>query len=204
MTTDVTNTGLGSHDALYEQPPPWDIVAPQPALAEVLGTVRAGARLLDAGCGTGEHALHAAAQGATATGVDLSEVALDRARAKASARGLPAQFLNADVFELAALALRFDVVVDSLVLHGFPDADRIRYLASVASVLEAGGRMFVLCFAEEPPGPGRRPHALTPAQIRAAFTEDWRLDALDPVRITSALPELPDGLRGWRLTATRT
>src|ERR1039458_5240791 len=50
-------------DASYAGTPPWDIGRPQPAflaLAEA-GTIRG--RVLDVGCGTGEHALMAASMG---------------------------------------------------------------------------------------------------------------------------------------------
>ena len=55
---------------LYASPPPWDIGRPQPAF---LGLARAGlirGRVLDAGCGTGEHTLMAAGLGLDATGAD--------------------------------------------------------------------------------------------------------------------------------------
>jgi SAM-dependent methyltransferase len=57
---------------LYTTAPPWDIGRPQPAFA---GLARAGAirgRVLDAGCGTGEHALMAAGSGQDATGIDIT------------------------------------------------------------------------------------------------------------------------------------
>ena len=57
-------------DASYAGTPPWDIGRPQPAflaLAEA-GTIRG--RVLDVGCGTGEHALMAASMGLEATGID--------------------------------------------------------------------------------------------------------------------------------------
>lgn len=192
-----------AHDALYATRPPWDTGHPQPALAALAeaGVIRG--RVLDAGCGTGEHALLAAALGCEATGVDLSEAALKRARAKAAERGLAARFVRCDLFELAALGGRFDVVLDSLVFHGFHGQQRARYLDCVASVLEPGGRMFVLCFAQEPPGRPGRVHRVTPEQIETAFADRWRLDAIDTVTITSALETLPDGLRGWRASVTR-
>ena len=44
--------------------------------------------VLDAGCGTGEHALFYAARGHEAWGVDMVPAAIDKARAKAAGRGL--------------------------------------------------------------------------------------------------------------------
>lgn len=193
----------GGHDALYAARPPWEIAGPQPALATLAEAGLVRGRVLDAGCGTGEHALLAAALECDAIGVDLSEAALDQARAKAAERALAARFIRRDLFDLAALGERFDVVLDSLVLHGFHGEQRTRYVDAVASVLDPGGRMFVLCFAEEPPNRPGRVHKVTPAEIRTAFTTGWRIDAIDAVTVVSALESLPDGLRGWRASLTR-
>ena len=47
-------------------------------------------QVLDVGCGTGEQTLLAASSGAEALGVDVSPLALEQARGKAAARGIPA------------------------------------------------------------------------------------------------------------------
>lgn len=202
--TPPVEAGLeGGHDALYAVRPPWEIAGPQPALAALFEAGLIRGRVLDAGCGTGEHALLAAARGCDALGVDLSEAALEQARTKAAERGLTARFVRRDLFELDGLGERFDVVLDSLVFHGFRGEQRARYVDAVASVLDPGGRMFVLCFAEEPPGRPGRVHKVTPAQIQAAFATGWRVDAIDAVTVASALESLPNGLRGWRASVTR-
>src|SRR5712671_4086621 len=84
------------------QPPPWDIGRPQPRFAALAGTGALRGRLLDCGCGTGEHALMAAAEGATVVGVDLSSYAIEQARRKAETRGLSVRFETADVLQLPA------------------------------------------------------------------------------------------------------
>jgi SAM-dependent methyltransferase len=71
-------------------PAPWDIGQPQPAFARLARQGLLTGRLLDAGCGTGEQTLLAASSGADALGVDVSPLAIERARGKAAARGVPA------------------------------------------------------------------------------------------------------------------
>jgi methyl halide transferase len=60
---------------------PWDSDEPDPALVATVeaGTIPAG-RALEVGCGTGTNALWLAAHGFNALGVDVSPLAIDRAR----------------------------------------------------------------------------------------------------------------------------
>ena len=53
---------------MYATTPPWDIGRPQPAFLELAETGSLRGRVLDVGCGTGEHALMAAGLGRPATG----------------------------------------------------------------------------------------------------------------------------------------
>jgi 2-polyprenyl-3-methyl-5-hydroxy-6-metoxy-1,4-benzoquinol methylase len=104
--------GRSEEPDLYASPPPWDIGRPQPAF---LGLARAGlirGRVLDAGCGTGEHTLMAAGLGLDATGVDLAASALRAAERKARDRRLTARFLRRDARRLAHLGEYFDTVLD--------------------------------------------------------------------------------------------
>ena len=56
--------------------------------------------MLDAGCGTGENALHVASLGLSVLGVDVAETALAIAREKADDRGIEVEFAAADAFHL--------------------------------------------------------------------------------------------------------
>jgi 2-polyprenyl-3-methyl-5-hydroxy-6-metoxy-1,4-benzoquinol methylase len=82
----------------YAGSPPWDIGKPQPAFEaaadKVVGSV------LDAGCGTGEHALFFAARGHAVTGFDFLEEPIAAARRKAAARSLIVKFLVKDALKL--------------------------------------------------------------------------------------------------------
>src|SRR6266700_6635446 len=82
-----STTPRGPED-LYTSPPPWDIGRPQPAFLSLAEAGALRGRVLDAGCGTGEHALMAAGTGLDATGIDLAPTAIRLARQKAAARNL--------------------------------------------------------------------------------------------------------------------
>src|SRR5687767_12087122 len=109
--------------------PPWDIGEPQPAFAALAERGGLRGRVLDVGCGTGEHALLAAGLGLEAVGVDAARLAIESARGKARARGLDARFVLGDVLELPHLVEGvFHTVIDSAVFHVFSDEARPRYV----------------------------------------------------------------------------
>jgi SAM-dependent methyltransferase len=153
-------------------PPPWDIGQPQPAFARLAGQGLLTGQLLDAGCGTGEQTLLAASSGADALGVDVSPLAVERARGKAVARGIKARFEVADALSLGELGLSFDTVIDSGLFHVFNDDSRARYVASLASVLRPGGRLYLMCFSDRQPGTFG-PRRVTQDELRAAFGDGW-------------------------------
>ena len=167
-------------DAVYaaDTPAPWDIGRPQPAFTRLAGRGLLGGRVLDAGCGTGEHALLAAAHGADATGVDLSPRAIGRARAKAAGRGLTARFEVADALSLDGLGLTFDRVIDSGLFHVFDDADRARYVTSLASVLASGGTCYLMCFSDRQPGTFG-PRRVSRDELIAAFSDGWAVTGIE-------------------------
>jgi SAM-dependent methyltransferase len=83
--------------------------------------VRAGTSLLDVATGTGHVAAAAAARGAHAVGIDISEEMLARAR-----RMYPrVDFLRADAESLPFEDCAFDVVVAAFLLHHVPSPERV-------------------------------------------------------------------------------
>lgn len=69
-----------------------------------------GCKLLDVACGSGQLALMAAKDGIEVTGVDIAGNLVERARARAQAEGLTAQFEEADAEALPFDDATFDVV----------------------------------------------------------------------------------------------
>jgi SAM-dependent methyltransferase len=175
------STPSESWDGSYaaSEPPPWDIGRPQPAFARLADAGLLRGRVLDPGCGTGEHTLLAAARGADALGVDISPLAIERARAKAAARGVTARFEVADALSLGELGLAFDTAIDSGVFHVFDDTDRARYVVSLASVLQPGGSLYLMCFSEHEPG-DVGPRRVRQDELRSAFREGWDVTEIVP------------------------
>ena len=159
-------------------PPPWDIGRPQPAFLRLAGQGLLAGHVLDAGCGTGEHTLLAASSGADALGIDGSSLAIERARGKAAERGIEARFEVADALSLADLGLSFEVVIDSGLFHVFDDDSRARYVASLASVLRPGGRLYLMCFSDRQPGE-LGPRRVSQDELRAAFSQGWTVGSIE-------------------------
>lgn len=188
-------------DALYTGKPPWDIDRPQPAFVALAEAGAVQGRVLDVGCGTGEHALMAAGLGLEATGVDLAAAAIEVAEAKGRQRGVAARFLLWDALQLASLGERFDTVLDCGLFHIFEDADRPVFVDNLRAVTPAGGRYFMLCFSEHQPGDWG-PRRVTQDEIRASFAHGWQVDSIEPSTIDITID--PNGAQAWLAALTRT
>ena len=192
----------GGPDDLYRSRPPWDIGRPQGAFRALADAGAIQGRVLDVGCGTGEHVLMCAGLGLDATGVDLAAPALRGAEEKARGRGRTARFLHQDARELAGLGESFDTVLDCGLFHSFGAEDRAVYVRSLRAVLAPGGRYFMLCFSDrQPDGDWPWVHRVTRTEIATAFTDGWRVDSIEPATI-EIIPD-PDGIRAWLAAVTR-
>ena len=86
----------------------WTGLVNDVVLAEVPGLTPG--RALDVGCGEGADAIWLAREGWDVTGLDVSEVALDRARDAAAAAGVDVTWLLADLADDPTAGTTFDLV----------------------------------------------------------------------------------------------
>ncbi len=194
-------------DASYHDgPAPWDIGHPQPAIARLASAGGFAGAVLDAGCGTGEHALLVASLGLPVLGVDVAPTALAMAREKAARRkaqnpAIEVEFALADALHLERLGRTFQTVLDCGLFHTFDSDERSAYVASLASVTEHDGTLYVLCFSDGAPDTG--PHPIRQEELPAAFNpaSGWHIAALSPDRIHTRFHA--HGAPAWFVTIQR-
>ena len=104
----------------------------------------AGKRVLEIGVGMGADFLRWARAGATATGVDLTERAVELTRQRLQSEGLDADLRIADAENLPFPDGSFDIVYSWGVLHHTPDPARA--LAEAQRVVAPGGELRVMLY----------------------------------------------------------
>ncbi|HJZ54072.1 MAG TPA: class I SAM-dependent methyltransferase, partial [Gemmataceae bacterium] len=129
------------------------------------------------------------------------EEAIRRAQAKAADRDLAVEFLDEDALTLTEWGERFATALDCGLFHVFSDADRRRYVAGLAHVLEPGGRLFLMTFSDAEPGTDG-PRRVLRQELYDAFADGWEVESVEPcqIEITPAFTEVKfseGGPKGW-------
>jgi len=152
--------------------------------------LRAGERVLDVAAGNGNATLAAARRWADVTSTDYVPTLLERARARASAEGLPVRFEQADAESLPYGDASFDVVLSTFGVMFTPNQEQAA--AELARVCKAGGRiglanwtpssfvgeLFKLLGRYVPPPAGIRSPALWGTEDRLRELFGTRLDSI--------------------------
>jgi SAM-dependent methyltransferase len=126
-------------------------------LVEVVESMSPG-RALDLGCGEGADALWLAEHGWQVTAVDISQTALDRAAAEATAHNLADRidFQQRDLTD-GFPGGQFDLV-SAQFLHSTVPMDRAKLLRRAAGAVAPGGTLLVVDHAAPPPWASKLHH----------------------------------------------
>lgn len=185
-------------DAYQTHTAPWVIGEPQPAIVALEQTGRIRGKVLDPGCGLGEHTILLTALDYDVLGIDFAPSAVAQARANAEAKGVPARFEVADATDLGDRPA-YDAVVDSALFHLFGDDDRERYVRSLHAVVRSGGLVHVLALSDAGRGFGPQ---VSEATIREAFGTGWEIEALDVTTYRGVVTEAHAEALGVAVGAT--
>ncbi|HEY7154901.1 MAG TPA: class I SAM-dependent methyltransferase [Gemmataceae bacterium] len=146
---------------------PWETGQSSSELQRVVdeATIRP-CRALEMGCGTGASAVWLAQQGFDVTALDLSPLAIERARQRAGEAGVSVRFLVADVLNPPPeLAGPFDFFFDRGCYHVVRRENVTAYLETLRRLTCSGTLGLVLAGnAREPHEPG--PPVVTEEQVR--------------------------------------
>ena len=101
-----------------------------------------------------------------------------------------ATFLVMNALALKDIPEVFDSVIDSGLFHVFSDEDRKRYVEGLTTVLNPGGRLFLMCFSDEEPGT-QGPRRVLQKEVHDAFAQGWAIESVEPSRF-EVRPDLKD------------
>ncbi|MFN8439836.1 MAG: class I SAM-dependent methyltransferase [Caldilineaceae bacterium] len=182
---------------MYQAIAPWDIGAPQPAMAALLEKYPPTDPILDTGCGSGDLAIYLAQLGYYVVGIDFVEVAIKGAQDKADS--LPHEtsqrlrFQVADALHPSLLHQKFGAVVDTGFYHLFPPEQCDHLIDEVGAVLLPHGCYYLHEFAIEFTLPNV-PRHITVDELHTRFTPErgWRIKDIQTVEFLSRVaPPVP-------------
>ena len=198
-----------SYDIAWDGVPSWEIGGPQPVVERLLAEGSIAGRVLDAGCGSGAHAVLLARHGHPTVGLDVAARAVALAQARAAEADLSSRcrFLVGNVLEpkggwAAGLGSPTDTILDIGLFHCLQPADRDRYATVLASVTAPGARAFVACWSDRNPL-GIGPERVRRRDLRRAFraATGWRIDSIEDATLATLLPM--GHVHAWLARVTR-
>jgi SAM-dependent methyltransferase len=196
--TDMTPPLSRFNEAYESTSAPWVIGEPQPAIVDLERRGWIHGKVLDAGCGTGEHTILLSRLGYDVLGIDFSPHAIDQARENAAQQGVDAHFEVADAMNLGN-EQQYDTIIDSALFHIFDDIDRAKYIGSLHAGSRPGAWVHVLALSDA--GRGFGPE-VSETVIREAFADGWVLEALDTTTYRGVVGEVHANALGLPIGAT--
>ena len=176
---------------------PWDVGRPDFNLIEVVTQKPfLSCKVLDIGCGSGDNSIWLAQHRFQVIGVDTSDIAIEKAKEKASKADVECVFIVVDFLKNEVEGAPFGFVFDRGCFHSFSsEDDRKRFAQNVAAHLEDAGLWMTLAgnADEDRQGPG--PPQRTAGDIVLAVEPYFKVLSLTSTHFGSNRPNPP---RAWR------
>jgi SAM-dependent methyltransferase len=176
---------------------PWDVGQPDFNLIETVSKQPIlSCKVLDVGCGTGDNSIWLAQNGFQVIGTDTSDIAIEKAKEKASEANAKCDFIRVDFLKNKIEGAPFGFVFDRGCFHSFRSEDDRRMFAQNAAIhlKEAGLWLTIVGNADEDrkgPGPPQR----TAGDIVLAVEPYFEILLLQSSHFGSNRPNPP---RAWR------
>jgi SAM-dependent methyltransferase len=176
---------------------PWDVGRPDFNLVEVVTKKPiSNCKVLDIGCGTGDNSIWLAQKRFQVTGTDTSDVALGKAKEKASRAGVECDFLLVDFLKNKIEGSPFGFVFDRGCFHSFgSENDRRSFAQNVAFHLEEAGLWLTIVGNADEHRQGPGPPQRTAGELVLAVEPCFEILSLQSSHFESNRPNAP---RAWR------
>jgi SAM-dependent methyltransferase len=176
---------------------PWDVGRADFNLIDVV-TQRPvpNCKVLDIGCGTGDNSIWLARNRFEVTGTDTSQIALAKAKEKASKAYVECNFVLIDFLMGKIEGAPFGFIFDRGCFHSFDsDDDRSRFAQKVAAHLGQAGLWLTLVGSADEHRQGPGPPQRTAREIILAVEPYFEILSLTSTRFESNRPTPP---RAWK------
>jgi SAM-dependent methyltransferase len=176
---------------------PWDAGRPDFNLIEVVTQKPVLiCKVLDVGCGTGDNSIWLAQNHFQVTGTDTSDIALEKAKKKASKANVECDFVLVDFLKNKIPGAPFGFVFDRGCFHSFGSEDeRRRFAQNVAAHLEEAGLWLTIIGNADEHRQGPGPPQRTARDIVSAVEPYFMVLSLTTSHFESNRPNPP---RAWR------
>lgn len=175
---------------------PWNVETPPVIIQDLISSkILSPCKIIELGCGAGNYVRYFSKMGFNATGVDISDKAIEIARILAQKAGTKCEFIEADVLgDIKEIEDQYDFVYDWELLHHIFPEDRNKYIENVNKLLTSQGLYLSVCFSEASTqfgGVGK--YRKTPigtvlyfsneAEVKTLFSRLFDIEELKPVDI---------------------